>query len=229
MTTVSRRPPTILLTGFAPFLTYEHNPSAELAAAVAVAARRAFPDSAVEARVLPTEWAGGPRTLRDLYAELRPDVAIHFGVSSKAVGFEIETRGANTVVQTEDARGAMPMAEHVCAIGPRSVSATLPSRLILGRLRMLGLPAKLSRDAGGYICNTILYTALTLPADAHAPRRCGFIHVPSSLRMGRRAAGPGETTELTRETAIVGGLAILSTTLAARLPRAVRAPGTVHA
>ena len=223
MTDARPAKPVILLTGFAPFLNLEHNPSADLAIALAAAARRTFPDYTTEARTLPTEWHRGPVALRQHYGELQPHFAIHFGVASKTTGFEIETRGANATVQTEDASGALPPAEHVLSGGPAIVAATLPSRLILARLRDLGLPAKLSRDAGGYICNTILYTALTLSAADHAPRRCGFVHIPSSLRMGRRASGPGEPSELTRETAIAGGLAILAATIAARrMPRVER-------
>ena len=223
---INARPakPVILLTGFAPFLNLEHNPSADLATALAAAARRAFPEFSIEARTLPTEWARGPAALRQLYADLQPHIAIHFGVASKTTGFEIETRGVNATVATEDASGALPPAEHVLAGGPATVAATLPSRLILARLRALGLPARLSRDAGGYICNAILYTALSLSPADHAPRRCGFVHIPSSLRMGRRAAGPGEPSELTREAAITGGLAILAATIAARrMPRTPRA------
>ena len=46
--------------------------------------------------ILATEWAAAPRTLDGLLAEVKPDLVLHFGVSSRARGFEVESAGAPT-------------------------------------------------------------------------------------------------------------------------------------
>lgn len=218
--------PVILLTGFEPFLAITHNASADLAKDVANAARRHLPRHDVVAHVLPTRWIEGPAALRRLYDEWRPDIAVHFGVSSEADGFTIETRGLNVACEVADAGGDLPAAPCLQPAGPDAHSVTLPVRLILGRLRALGLPARLSRDAGGYICNAVLYAALSRRAGHHVPRRCGFIHVPASLGMHHGPRCAGRTTTLTREDAVAGGLAILEETLRARRQPVRRAPVT---
>lgn len=217
--------PTILLTGFSPFLTHARNVSADLVRDIAAAARPQLPDWHVEVRVLPTDWREGPAALRALYDELDPAIAIHFGVASKIKGFEIEMRATNRTVDTEDAGGRKPSAGCVMDGGPATRAVSIPTRRILASLRGLGLPAKLSRDAGGYICNTVLYEALAHVDARQEPMRCGFIHVPATLT---------PTPEPHAETpppiawydAVRGGLAIVETTLAAgrpprRRPRAV--------
>ena len=86
---------TVLLTGFGPFPSVPANATSLLVPRIAEAARTAFPGIAFEVRTLPTEWAAGLAHLDELYDAIAPSVALHFGVSSRARGFEVEARGVN--------------------------------------------------------------------------------------------------------------------------------------
>jgi pyroglutamyl-peptidase len=211
----SRRP-IVLITGFGPFPGQPRNASSLLAEAVAAEAQSLVPGYAFKAATLPTEWETGPRVLGALLVELEPVIALHFGVSSRATGFVVETRARNERSPTPDACGAAPADCQVDIYGPDALSASLPARLIVDRLRRRGLPAQLSRDAGAYLCNAVLYHSL---ADARrrsangagAGLRRGFVHLPDRL-----LAGPGTSarraapSRLDWEGAVAGGLEIVS-------------------
>lgn len=211
--------PTVLLTGFAPFPGVDHNPSADLAAALSIAARLALPEHRVVARVLPTEWDRGPSVARSLYEEFEPEIAVHFGVASRCRGFEIEMRAENRTSDTEDARGLKPNSDVIMTDGPARIGVSLPTRRILWALRSQGLPAKLSMDCGGYICNAVLYHALALTHATGRLRRLGFVHVPKTLAIGRHRVSEGEPSQLSAGDAIVAGLELLTVTHRAGAPR----------
>ena len=210
-----RQRPAILVTGFGPFPGQPRNASSLLAEAVAETAARRLPGFVIEAETLPTEWRSGPSRLAALLGTLQPVVALHFGVSRRASGFVVETRARNAATETLDACGETPPAACVAEEGPGEMPSTLPSAQIVDRLRRLRLPVQVSRDAGGYLCNTILYHSLS-----HARRtrdegfgpRHGFIHIPdrligSGIRAGSR---PAASSRLDWHGAVEGGVAILA-------------------
>jgi len=127
----------VLLTGFAPFPGVPVNASMRLVPELAELARRRFPGTEVSAGVLPTEWQAAPRQMEVLLAETRPDLLLHFGVSSRARGFEIEQRGQNRCQLQVDAAGALPASCAVREGGPDTMPASLPVSYIVARLRRL--------------------------------------------------------------------------------------------
>jgi len=201
----------VLLTGFAPFPGVPVNASVRLVRELVEAARRRFPGTKVSAGVLPTEWQAAPRQLEILLAETRPDLLLHFGVSSRARGFEIEQRGLNRCQLQLDAAGALPASIAVREGGPDSMPTSLPVSYIVARLRRRGIRAFASRDAGGYLCNATLYASLER-ARSVPGRRVGFIHIPASLAKPEGARQPG-ACPLNWAQAMEGGLEILAACL----------------
>ena len=116
---------TVLLTGFGPFPSVPANATSVLVPHLAEAARASFPGIVFETRTLPTEWAAGIEHLCDLYEGVAPSVALHFGVSSRARGFEIEARGRNRLAYLPDAAGVFPSAPVLWANGQRDEARTL--------------------------------------------------------------------------------------------------------
>ncbi len=217
---------TVLITGFGPFPGVPANATMRLIPTLAERARAAFTGIRIATEILPTEWRVAPARLDALYRTHRPDVALHFGVSSRARGFEIESRGRNVRALVSDACGEQPDSACIADDGPDLRTATLPVKRIVEELRRMGLAAFVSRDAGTYLCNALLYTTLETAAQSEAPVRAGFIHIPARLdavrdalptriRHGlaprhsvRHAAGP-----LTWPQTIDGALAILRVSL----------------
>lgn len=185
---------TVLLTGFGPFPNVPANASALLVPRLAAEARAELPGVDVHWHILPTEWDAAPRRLGFELAQLQPGVVLHFGVSSQAQGFVIESRSRNAAEQIKDAAGLMPMGPCVHPAGPDFLPATVQPTLLASRLRRRGIPAVVSRDAGAYLCNALLYNSLVLMRGQGRAVRTGFIHLPSGLVKGQhpeRGAQPG--------------------------------------
>jgi pyroglutamyl-peptidase len=214
---------TVLITGFGPFPGAPVNATMRLLPELSRAATKLFPDVRFVVEVLPTEWAAGPRRLELLLAEVVPDLALHFGVSSRARGFEIEQRARNACAAAPDASGALPTRAAIRDGGAEHLSASLPVRHIVARLRQRGIPAFVSRDAGSYLCNAALYHSLSCAKDASG-RRVGFVHIPATLaRPGSPNRGRAGACPLTWEEALDGALEIVAACLGRMRPGARRA------
>jgi pyroglutamyl-peptidase len=206
---------TVLLTGFGPFPSVPANATSLLVPQIAEAARAAFPGIAFEVRTLPTEWAAGLDHLDEFYETIAPTVALHFGVSSRARGFEVEARGVNRRAFLPDAAGVFPSTPALSEGGAGYLASTVPVSAIVARLRAKGLPAFVSRDAGAYLCNAALYSALDKARRSSRDHRVGFVHLPASLLVEDRRPqfGPHPRCPLTWRDTIDGGLEIIGAAL----------------
>lgn len=202
---------TILLTGFGPFPGHEKNVSAQQVTRLGNLVARRFSAHRVVARVLPTEWISAPEKLETIYAREQPKIALHFGVSSLADGFVLETVARNTTCKQQDACGTMPGSTRVVDRGPDMVAVTIPAREVTRRLKALGIPADLSNDAGSYICNSLLYHSLALAQSYESEAQVGLIHIPVNLPHNSHTQhAPGDVDQaLDWETALTGGLEIV--------------------
>ena len=137
---------TVLITGFGPFPGVPVNATMrlvpELARAGAAICRRAD-----RHRGAGTEWAAAPRRLERCSAEIEPDLVLHFGVSSRARGFEVEARARNACRRARCRRRLAPGRGHrddclsslppACRASYRDAAAPA------------GHPGFVARDAGG--------------------------------------------------------------------------------
>lgn len=214
----------ILLTGFGPFPGVPVNATMRLVPVLAEAASEVFPDLSVNAMLLATEWQAAPRRLLESYAAAAPDLVLHFGVSSRARGFEIECRARNACQASPDAAGALPSLPHVAEKGQDFMPATLPVRYIVQRLRQRRIPAFASWDAGAYLCNCVLYHSL-VQQRTRPEARVGFVHLPASLaRPGAPNRGRSGACALTWGQTLEGSLEIIAASLGRPSPRAKSLP-----
>ncbi len=171
---------TILITGFGPFPGVPHNISEMLATEVARLVRKKIATADVVATTLPTEWDVAPDLICDLICDVRPALAVHFGVSDRAEGFVVETIARNRTGRV-DAAGVEPLAAILDPFGPEQYATQLPAGRMAARLRRIGLPAQISRDAGSYLCNAVFYRSVQSQRLSGAGGRSGFVHVPVSV------------------------------------------------
>ena len=211
---LASRRPTILLTGFGPFPGVDSNATAELIPELTEAARARFPAHEVIGEVLPVEWSRGPQALERLLAGGEAVLALHFGVSHGARGFQIELVGRNLRGARPDASGQLPSCEAVIATGPAVLAATLPTERIVARLTRGGFPCCTSNDAGDYLCNALMYHSLTAARTLPTPFISGFIHVPANLQATSCVETEwGTECVLTWGAAVAGGLEIIAACL----------------
>ena len=151
----------ILITGFGPFGSVVDNPSARLAEQVD---GRRIGSQVVIGRVLPVDWATASAQLQQLVAEHAPVFALGLGVAMNRTEVTVEA-------QAGPAAEGIDVAGH-SAPEPEDDRAVWPARVNAPRLAEL-LQARVSLDAGAYLCNhwlKILITQTAVPGT--------FVHVP---------------------------------------------------
>ncbi|MBS0252256.1 MAG: pyroglutamyl-peptidase I [Proteobacteria bacterium] len=194
---------TVLLTGFGPFPGIPVNASAELVRVIAPVARRVFPAFPFIAAVLPTEWRRAPELVAALQDRFQPRLALHIGVATGAQNIRLETCAENVCRDALDAAGLLPVAASLCADGPPKRRANIDVGAIANVLRAHGTQCAISDNAGGYLCNAVLYQSLAR-AEARGCGAVGFVHIPADL---------GLAGAITMDDALTAILAVIGTAL----------------
>ena len=174
---------TVLVTGFGPFPGAPVNPTGPLGRALARAVR--LPRVNIVAHVFETSYAAVDRELPDLLTTHRPDVLLMFGLATRARLLRVETLARNVVALVPDVTGQSLQRRTIVPGAPATRTMPAPARALLEALREAQVPATLSRDAGGYLCNYLCWRAAESAAAAGGPRLAAFIHVPPVRRESR--------------------------------------------
>ena len=172
--------PRVLLTGFGPFPGVDENPSGWLAETLA--ARTPQIGSDLHSQVLPTEWSAVATLTPHLYADLQPDVMIHFGVDPRTQTLRIEHSAHNRAARRADARGALPDVSAISPHGQHRLDTGLPVNALAAHLRNQGHGANASRSCGRYLCNFLYYRSLEWAKQEG--RDALFVHVPLTRAQG---------------------------------------------
>lgn len=178
----------VLVTGFEPFGGDSVNASREAVARIDVEALR-LRGVDVATATLPVSFAGGPDALESAIVEHRPDVVICVGEAGGRAEVTPELNAFNEqVARIPDNDGQQPSGP--LDEGPAVLTARLDPAVLTAAIAASGIPARVSEDAGRFVCNAVFRAALTRfegPAD--------FIHVPASRETGVSGTG-GETDAL---------------------------------
>ena len=201
----------LLVVGFGPFPGVPRNPSARLARAVAAQPRlRRVLGRAPRCLVLRTAYAAISDTFEPALAT-GPDAVLMIGVAKRSRHLRVETRARNRASRLlPDASGRIAPRPVLDPHGPAERRSPHAARA-LATLRRTGLDARLSRDAGRYLCNACYYRAL-------AERRPAlFIHIPppSAGRPGRAVARRRPSIDAQAEAIAQVAVGLLATARAA--------------
>ncbi|MFM9976262.1 MAG: peptidase C15 [Beijerinckiaceae bacterium] len=171
--------PRILITGFGPFPGAPSNPTMAIVRHLVRSRHPRFAGVERLGRFLPTEWdmlPGFCETIR----QCQPDAVLMFGLAGRRRTITPEARAINQAsVLRVDAEGHRPSAPQLAHAGPRQLKSTIDPVRMSAAMRRAGLPAKVSQDAGDYLCNALLWTAIETGVPAI------FVHVPRPRRMKR--------------------------------------------
>jgi pyroglutamyl-peptidase len=178
----------VVIAGFGPFPGAPVNPSGVLAQALTRRRRPALAELHLTATVFATSYAAVDRGLPKLFAE-KPDIVLVFGLAGRRRQVCIETRARNAVsVLFPDASGHRPSQSVIKLGGPQVLTGHAPFARLIGAISPHKVPARLSRDAGRYLCNYIYWRALD-----RAPKGrplVQFVHIPAvSLNPQRKRHG----------------------------------------
>lgn len=185
----------VVIAGFGPFPGAPSNPSGDLARALARRRRPALAEVDITSHVFATAYAAVDRDLSKLLAQ-KPDVLLIFGLAGRRRHVCIETRARNArSMLFSDVRGHRPDRRSIDA-GESALTGNAPFPGLLTALRRPGLPARLSRDAGTYLCNYAYWRALQ--SVRHGRPLVQFIHIPQVSSTPRRRTSKYQAPLLAR-------------------------------
>jgi pyroglutamyl-peptidase len=167
----------VLLVGFGPFPGAPRNPSAVLVKRLAKRRRPALASAPRTTHIFATAYAAVDNELPKLFAG-KPDIVLMFGLAARRRQLCIETQARNArSILFPDVRGYRP-ARGVIALGEQAVlRGAAPFGRLLAAARGSRMPARLSRDAGRYVCNYSYWRALEFAGRGNRPL-VQFIHIP---------------------------------------------------
>ena len=162
----------ILVSGFEPFGGDNINPT-ELIIDKLPDAINGF---LIKKILLPVEFINGPKILIEEYDKIKPSAVIMLGQAGGRSAITPELQGKNIMdVYAPDNSGYQPSNLPIINNGPDILLSTLPLDKIIEGMNALNIPCELSKSAGTYVCNCLLYNMLYYNK-GEVPT--GFIHVP---------------------------------------------------
>ena len=188
----------VLLIGFGPFPGAPLNPSALLVKSLARRRRPAFAEIVRTSHVFTTTYAAVDRDLAKL-REIGADIVLMFGLAGRRRHLCIETRARNAVsLLFPDASGFRPQRGVIAPGEPAALRGAAPFARLLGAVRSSAVPARLSRDAGRYLCNYAYWRALEQASAAGRWCSSFIFRAFSAVRAGGGldADHPGSTPSL---------------------------------
>lgn len=185
------RTPTILVTGFGPYPRVRVNPTGAIAMRIGRSRRFRHFGFAVHAHVFETSYAAAGRDIGPLVERLAPVACLHLGLAPRAPKVRVETRGENrTRSLAVDVRGRLPGRRALVAGGPAALRGHALAGPVRAALARAGIPARLSGDAGAYLCNAVYYWSLLAAERDGSGRPVLFVHLPwPAPQAGTRPAG----------------------------------------
>ncbi|QDG78651.1 peptidase C15 [Labrenzia sp. PHM005] len=164
---------TILVTGFMPFPGAPVNPTQMLIKRLPKRLGQHQHGVGYRFDVLPTTWEARKTVTDALRREVQPDAIVHFGVDGTRQDINIESRAVNQAIRVRlDSTGKSPDNPELDPAGERARSATLPAAPLAVAARLSGARAKVSVNAGTYLCNATLWDSIGSGIPSI------FVHVP---------------------------------------------------
>ena len=168
----------VLVAGFGPFPGAPRNPSGDLALALGRMRRPGLAEVEIYTHVFPTAYAAVARELPRLLIKHDPDAVLLFGLAGRSDRVRIETRAVNAASLIHpDATRSVPLSRKLYPKAPAELFVQPEIRRLIAAAQRGRVPARLSRDAGRYVCNASLFCCLD---KTRRKRRTlvTFIHIP---------------------------------------------------
>jgi pyroglutamyl-peptidase len=169
---------TILVTGFEPFGGEAVNASWE-------AARKldgwGIGEFVAVARRLPCAYDASVEELVRAIKALRPEAVLMTGQAARRSVVCVERFAHNLDdAAAPDNVGMLRKAVAISEGAPERLEAAAPVKAIAGAIREAGIPARVSRSAGGFVCNHLYFGALQYLRDEGRATPAVFVHLPAT-------------------------------------------------
>ncbi len=165
-----------ILTGFEPFGNYKFNPTQDI---VREYDRRTIKGIEVVGLVLPCTYYGAFQLLSEKIDELSPDIILGSGLASRVQRIRLEAIGRNMMNgKYPDAEGIKPDKKPIVEGGRLWYPTNSDNIALADSLYEADIPAEVSVDAEGFICNSLIYLTAKRISNENLPIRFAFFHTP---------------------------------------------------
>jgi pyroglutamyl-peptidase len=189
---LSSKPRTILVTGFEPFGGETINASWE--AAQRLEGWR-HGDTVAVTRLLPCAYDASVKKLVNAIETLRPDALLMTGQAARRAVVCVERFAHNLDDATApDNDGALRRALRISRAAPEWLETMASVRTIARAINEAGIPARMSRDAGGFVCNHLYFGALQYISEKRSAIPAVFVHLPVTPEQSPQGAGKRRLT-----------------------------------
>ena len=189
---MARAARTILVTGFEPFGGETVNASWEAAKKLEGWRHDGF--TAV-ARLLPCAYDASVKTLVSAIETLRPEAILMTGQAARRAAVSVERFARNLDdAAAPDNAGALRRAVRIAEGAPERLETHASVQAIARAIRAVGIPARVSADAGGFVCNHLYFGALRYPGGLDHPVPAVFLHLPATPEQTPAAASAKRLT-----------------------------------
>jgi pyroglutamyl-peptidase len=167
---------TILVTGFEPFGGERVNASWE--AAQKLEGWR-HGGAVATARVLPCAYDASVKALISAIETLRPDALLMTGQAARR-GVVCVERFAHNLddASAPDNDGVLRRALRISRSAPDWLEAAAPIRTIVRAINEAGISARMSKNAGAFVCNHLYFAALQYLRERKSAIPAVFVHLP---------------------------------------------------
>ena len=173
---MSSAAPTILITGFEPFGGETINASWE--AAQKLEGWR-HGGAVATARLLPCAYETSVKKLISAIEALRPNALLMTGQAARRGVVCVERFGRNLDdASAPDNDGALRRGLRISRAAPDWLEAAAPVRTIARAIHEAGIPARVSRNAGAFVCNHLYFGALQYLSEKRSAIPAVFVHLP---------------------------------------------------
>ena len=170
---------TVLITGFGPFPGAPFNPTEGLVKRLGARRRPALAEAERITHVFRTSYAAVDEELHVLIARHRPDVLLMFGLAARTPHVRIETRARNAVsVLAPDVGGRLLRRTGIRPGAAAALAGRAPFHRLVSLARTARVAARLSHNAGAYLCNYAYWRGIEAKSRARPVPVVAFVHVP---------------------------------------------------
>jgi pyroglutamyl-peptidase len=191
---------TILVTGFEPFGGETINASWE--AAQKLEGWR-HGDTVAVARLLPCAYDASVKTLISAIDALRPDALVMTGQAARRGVVSVERFARNLDdAKAPDNDGALRRGLRISRAAPDWLETAAPIRLIARAINEAGIQARMSRNAGAFVCNHLYFGALHYLREKKSTIPAVFVHLPVTPEQSPQGASERRLTPAQAATAL---------------------------
>ncbi|MGM9551966.1 MAG: pyroglutamyl-peptidase I [Clostridia bacterium] len=136
-------------------------------------------DVIIDKKVVPTVYNECGNIAFDMAVQNGDCCIIALGQAGKRKEISVEAVGINyALAKMPDNKGRVIYGDKLYKDGKTAYFSTLPVKCIADCIADANFPCQVSSFAGGFVCNSLLYTVLKRADEEKRDIRCVFIHLP---------------------------------------------------